>query len=302
MRMVPAECLRAVPLAALPAGEVVPRLLDEGGFSAREKEALHGGLSALLEKVTGRYLAGHSDSLPAEQAAELLESLLYQLGLALKQKGDAAARKALFPEGLPALQKEGEHIACGQVAGAKRLLRAARNNQVKTAHRYYLETLNAPLGAVAFFSLYDPYYGAGAVLECNDYPLCQMPGPFAGTEYLARYLEGMLAENRFLGRFAPEDIHRVMAASRPGYEQMPVGMFEPVLRVALGCVLSGTSPWALRPGAWKRGEGDPQLLFRAAQKLCEEMHLSRQDKLRALVLYGAKEMWPRLRAMGYAGR
>lgn len=189
-------------------------------------------LFALLKQQAEKWTRGESGSLREEKAAELLESILFVIDLRLKADPSDAPAEQLFSEGLA--------LARRKVSRCRDAHRRICERLFPTPNVYYRLTIKE--GIAGFFKLYDPEFAAQEIHITADYPLCIGRPALQGIEFIERYLWAAEAENDFLGRFAPQDVDRMLRGMCGDYRSTPVNLFEPALLVALGLVLAGRTP------------------------------------------------------------
>lgn len=220
------------------------------GLSAASAAAFRQGLLAFTNRRLLRYAADETASLCRDEAAELAQSVLYTVGVALKTcpgAGQAAALLCHAP--VEELWQRGRAQIDKMLQSAKHLRRAAQSLGLKTPNHGYNATLGA--GIAAFLQNYQPDYAAHQCPVFLDYPLClEVAG--GGAALLLRYTAHLLQETRFLCRFAPRQLHGVLLRAFGDYRDAPENLFAPALEAALGCALDN---WPLselaggRPGA-----------------------------------------------------
>lgn len=202
-----------------------------------ERETVQERIWDFLAERAGRYAMGESTSLPEETAGELLESVLFctQKGLAALGKraswlaGNGEVRQA-FSAGLSLVREEARQAA-------ETLSRVREYSWFGSDSRRDAVFRDIP----QFFRLYDPEFFACRIPCLIDYPLC-LPVRGDGIDYVARYLWGLERESRFCARFPEDRVRALLRRYCPGYERVPLGLFEPVLCNALALVLLGRDP------------------------------------------------------------
>ena len=266
------------------AGDYVQALVEWGGAQgllADGEAAKLGERLGFLFRAQGlRKLAGDSASMREEVARDVMDSVLYTLGLYLKQQpsGETALR-VLADADLNELYRKARRTLEGQCIASRRLWRAVRNTAVSTPHIAYRETLLEGIGG--FFRWYDRDFAAHQTPGDVDYPLALPVPDTGGVEYVLQWLEQVLLENRFCRRFAPEEVHQVMLAVHPEYAALLVNLFDPVLMHALGPYLAGECLGDTR-------ETTARLLAEAAKQLCADFGIQPSDPLAAYAVRVAK--------------
>lgn len=248
------------------------RLVSPDEIAAFEERFLR-----LLERRTMIFTMGESTSVPRHIAADLLRSVSFVLGI------DPA--RPVVPQGLIAADLEDEfqrRLAeierkvgdCGEL-----WLRA-----VSAAPAIPSVSLRDTLAAIGDFPrVYDFRSMAHDVPVLFDYPLCHpVPETLLGVDYINEYLRRLLMEADLLRRFDARACIHVLQRVRPGYEELPVNLYEPVATNAIGLALVGKDPAPLRISdadreeiidrlsAVQTGEAE-HVLCKAAVQACDEM-------------------------------
>jgi len=207
------------------------------GPSVSDSESLlvfQAKLWALLDRRVALYTSGESSSIPQLTAYELLESVLYVLGvdpddmdqaeLARLARSDLTAE---FEQGLARTKEKAEESArlWKEVCLTAPLLKSVALK----------DTLNA---LDAFIATYDYRYFA-VKAECDiDYPLCNpVPEAYQGIDFINEYLARLLLENAFMGYFDLDRIKALMKSVSPDYRLLIINLFEPVATNAIGLAL-----------------------------------------------------------------
>lgn len=262
----------------------------------------------VLAKQVALYTMGESTSLPEYDAHRLLASTCYVLGVDPHDLDESTAC-ALVARG----------VADAYASGLKRVEDATRRvgelwNEVclavplleSVALRDTLESLRD------FPARYEPRFFAHEIPADIDYPLAQpVSETTLGVDYVEAYLEQLLAECRFLGRFDLARCRAVLRSIHPDYGELILNLFEPVATAAVGCALVGEPVRALRmdEAACARAAGvvadasAPQmreLLAQAAERACDEMGVD-VVTTRESVRQVAVDLEPRMRAAARRG-
>lgn len=221
----------------------------------------------LLAVQIKKYTGGKSSSIPAETAQELMSSVFYTLGIALKAVPDPAGALASVP--LSELFAEGQRLIRLRLSRARSLHRQLLASLFQTENVFYNST--AREGLDGFFRLYRPQFFAHHTHINADYPLFSPPGELRGIEFIERYIRGFVWENSFCRMFSPERVQLLLLGACPDYRYTPMNIFEPVLAAALCCRLTGRQPeslcyapdelWRILSG---RDAGETELLLRRA--------------------------------------
>lgn len=194
----------------------------------------------LLEKRTALYTMGDSTSVPAHVAVDLMLSVCFVLGI---DPDDPQVPDELLSADLDEVfERRLSHIA-EQVERVRVLWRDACLGMPLIPNIALRDTL-AEIGR--FADRYD-YRSMAHDIPCSiDYPLCHpVPEWLAGVEYVTAYLQRLLREIRFLGRFETDACLRVLAGTCPDYRGLVINLYEPVATNAIGLVMTGAEPWGL---------------------------------------------------------
>ena len=205
-------------------------LVDESFF-----DAFHRSFSALLLRQCRAFAGGRSRSVRTETAESIAESILFTLNADLIRFEPIDALARLQNRSLEECFAEG---------------RARVGMLVKSAELLHLSELRRPLpvrnellratlddGLSAFFRLYNPEYGAQEIHITADYPVREFPQGFQGIEFIRRYLDCIVLENRFLRLLPPDWLRSTLNAyaSKNGFtlNDLHGNLFEAALACAL---------------------------------------------------------------------
>lgn len=205
-------------------------LIDESFLPSFQRS-----FTGLLSRQCRAFAGGHSRSMRAEAAESIGESILFTM----------SAHLSRF-EPLDALaQLQNRSLEECFIAG-----RARVDALVKSAELTYMAELRRPLpvpnellrstlegGLSSFFRVYNPEYGAQEIHITADYPVLFFPQGFQGIEFIRRYLDGMVLENRFLRLFSPEILRSLLSAyaAKSGFTlgELHGNLFEIALALSL---------------------------------------------------------------------
>ncbi|EHQ90934.1 hypothetical protein DesyoDRAFT_3961 [Desulfosporosinus youngiae DSM 17734] len=194
-------------------------------------------LKFLANKVE-RYNCGDSSSIKVETAESIMKSNLYTIGIYLKSFPDAdSAVKALKSAGIPEMYQKGRALINAKIHSSKHIYEQVKGNKIMTLNYTYNQTLD-DTGIGSFFMSYDPDYAAHEVAASFDYQLCNPITDLTGIEYIQKYLDNLLLENRFCSYFDPEKIHHLLSGYDEGYQDLLINIFEQVMTAAIGCILT----------------------------------------------------------------
>ena len=205
---------------------------------------LQAQLPGLLRRMAAEYAGEGCGSLPVETAGEMLRSLQFAIGAALK--GYAASEQAaiaLKERPLNELYDEGLCRVRQKLRTVRLLQRRILSRLFQPPNGFWRSTIEG--GVNGFFRLYRPEFAAHEIHITADYPPLLGRPALQGVEFMERYLQEIDGENAFLRTFPPRAVHRLLLDLSREYASAPVNLFEPVCLSALGLTLCGRSPLAL---------------------------------------------------------
>ncbi len=252
-----------------------------------ESELIHfqSGMAMLLTRQLEMYTKGSSSSVREECASNILSSIAYVIGIALKNCSEPeTAVMRLREENVSAIFDEGIRIIERKVKTVKLLHRKLTSNLFQTRNVFYRSTIVD--GISGFFKLYNPQFSAHEIHITADYPTFLKVGKYAGIEFIERYLQLLAYENHFCGYFSPASVHSLLSTLAGNYQQVLMNIFEPILTCSLCCLLTGDRVSELNCdlkllGARLTNNDVDTLLTCAADDLCN--HLSCPDGLAAYI-------------------
>jgi hypothetical protein len=211
---------------------------SKGILSDPDVERLQYECIGLLAYKTERYNAGDSSSIRVEKAQEIMTSILFTIGLWLKTYANPDdAVIVLQREPIQDLYKKGRLQINAMLDATKAVHTKLRQQLMDTPNVFYRETLEK--GISGFFKLYDPDYSAQDIHITADYPLFNPVPKLAGIEFIKAYVEAAYYENRFCSYFSADDIHHLLCGYAEDYQEHLLNIYEFVLTVAIGCIISG---------------------------------------------------------------
>lgn len=216
-------------------------LLAQGEYCALishdEVERIKTDCLLILSKQTDIFTQGKSSSVRVETAQELLSSVLFTLGIALKAYDSPEnALDALKKEPLNDLFENGQKRIRRKIQASRLLYSRLKNNLFYTENVFYRSTVID--GIKGFFKLYRPRLFAREIHITADYPLLLPVENLAGIEYIEKYLHNVTCENSFCLKFSPQSVHHLLSGVDKNYRLLVMNIFEPVLTEAVLCVLS----------------------------------------------------------------
>ena len=243
-----------IPDSAVDPGRYTETLLqaayEAGVYDESTAMTVRGRLFELLAARLAHFTNGESCSVPAETAQAVLSAVLYTVDLRLLTEPDPDAAAACLADVSPTQLFE------AGLTLIKRRLRASELLWRK--HLPLFERLpdsvmrtTAVSGIAGFFRAYQPEGLSDRIPITADYPLyCGMNDirHLRGVSFLARYLQGLCDEVRFLSKFRTDTVHAVLSAADCLYRETPSNLFAPLFATVIGMTLLG------RPfSAWKYG-------------------------------------------------
>ena len=207
-------------------------------LTAPQIEAVQMACLSVLARQTQLYNGMESSSVRVEDAEEILESVLFTIGVCLKEYGNAEdAALALIREGAEALFARGGKRIDRMLKTTKLFHAGLVRRLMETPNVFYRSTVED--GINGFFQLYRPQFGAQQIHITADYPLLHPVADLAGIEFIREYIERVDCENQFCTCFSPVTIHALLCGLPVDYRELPLNLCGPVLTAALGSVLCG---------------------------------------------------------------
>lgn len=207
-------------------------LLSDSDVERIQMESL-----TLLAEQAEKWSRGESSSVRTERAQELLSSVAYVIGAALKTcPSPEDAIDALKSEPLSVLFQNGLERVARKIRAAGRIHRRIKKNLFQTKNVFYRSTVVD--GINGFFKLYRPEFSAQEIHITADYPVFLDVTDLAGIEFIERYLWNIACENQFCLYFSADMVHHLLCGLDENYQQILMNIYEPVLAAALGCVLT----------------------------------------------------------------
>lgn len=199
---------------------------------------LQGEALSFLATQSDRLTRGGSTSVRTETAQALAASVFYTVGLALKNYPTPDdALQVLTTTPLSQIWEVGQAEIMRKRRMVEFLYTRLKNCLFATPNVFYRATLLD--GIAGFLKSYRPALFSQEILITLDYPLCLPTEHLCGIERVEQYLRYADAENRFCCCFSAEKTHLLLQTVCPGYEQIPLNLYETVATAALCAVLSG---------------------------------------------------------------
>lgn len=239
-------------------------------FSEEEYQVVMAKLWELLKAQTEKYNGLDSTSVTEAKAEDILESLIYTIGVAV----EAGTTKEELLNG-----KLSEVIAKGRkaldVKRRKVLLdwKCVCSDMPQIGNVYFINTVKA-IGC--FFKKYETYYEAHQIPCDIDYwLLCQAPEEIKGISFIEQYVYRLQIENDFLNCFERAAAIRLYKEYVPAYKETLFNLCDPVLTNAIGIVIAeelyGDSGFAMR------------------RDIREDLSVSEADRIRLLKYFKGKD-------------
>lgn len=207
-------------------------------LTQEEQQALQAKLFELLARQVRSYTHGESDSVPAETAQALLDSICFTLGLDLEAPG-ARGRELLERDLARELTSRRERLR-GEMVRANTLWVSLCHALPPVKNRAMWDTLRSIGG---FWRRYDLWYRVQEIPCDIDYQLAvPVPEQMWGVCYVKEYLRRLSIENHFLRRYTWADLVPVLERYHPWYREEVCNLFQPVAVNALGKALLGAPP------------------------------------------------------------
>lgn len=218
-------------------GEYLQSLLQgaakAGVIGVSQVKNIQVGLLSLLSKQIEKFTFGESSSVKAEDAQNLLQSICYSIGMALKEKGDVSnAVELLEKENVEVLFNKGNELIKFYIEDAKRLWTKVKSESLQISNQAYSDTIF--IGIKEFFDSYDWRFSAHDSNGSIDYPLSYDEMDLTGVEYIHEYLRHLDMENVFCARFDGESIDCLMRGYSKYFKEDLINVYEMVLTNLLG--------------------------------------------------------------------
>lgn len=198
-------------------------------------------LLMILAEQTDKWSRGESSSIPTEKAQDIMASVMFVIGIQLKQyQTPEQAVDMLKSEPLKSLFESGLKLVRRKMAISRHLQKRIVDNLLDTPNVYYRSTIVD--GINGFFKLYRPQFTAHEIHITADYPILTGRPELNGIEFIEQYLRCIDAENAFCVCFASKNIHHLLCGLTQDYRSVPMNLFEPVLLSALGLIMVNRYP------------------------------------------------------------
>ena len=237
---------------------------------------------ALIAQQVRRHTSGDSSSVRIEVAKELAASLAYTVKCAEEARPRSDEKQRLT---LPELYDLGRQEIAHRISVGRNLYLRTLQTRLSMPNVCYHESLQE-LGN--FFDRYDAEFFAHEIPCMIDYPLAHPTKEESGINYICDYLRRIAAENEVCLHFDSETMHQLNGLLCPGYEEMPVNLYEPVAFYALGLCMCGKEPYDLSMNEKERNRllqsyqaltvpQRSELTMKASAELCERLNITHKN-------------------------
>jgi len=193
-------------------------------------QILQAKLFKFMSKHIKKYTMNDSSSVPKEIAEQLMQSVLFVLGI--KEKITEADIKRLIVSNMDEAFEEGQEQIRRKMISAKKLWRIACLSAPGIENQSYHDTL---LNMKLFWEKYDMQFFAHEIPCDIDYQLCiPVSNSLLGVDYLTEWLTRLLAEQALIGQFDIERCVKLLSVFCPDYRGLLINLFEPIATNAIG--------------------------------------------------------------------
>lgn len=211
---------------------------DKGLLGDSDIERMQYECLSLLAYQTERYNSGDSSSIRVETAQDIINSILFTTGIALKTYANPDdAVNALKQSAINEFYEKGRKQIDTLITATKIMHTKILDQLVDTQNYFYRDTLVD--GISGFFKLYYPDFAAQEIHITADYPLYNPMPKLLGIEFIKAYVEAAYCENQFCSCFAAADIHHLLCGYANDYQGLLINIYEQVLTAAIGCMIAG---------------------------------------------------------------
>lgn len=195
----------------------------------------------LLDSQIRSYTNDSTTSVPSELAKELMDSVFYCIGLALREyRTPEEGVSALLNNDILALFGAGRQLAKKKLSDFKNFFpRVLRENEhIKSQAYEWLVQKEVPL----YVRKYNPVFFAHMNPDFVTYPLCYEHIDAEGIEYAREYIDRLYYENKFISYFDTKAVLAVLSSYSKSYRSVVFNLFSVVFQTALGCVIANRDP------------------------------------------------------------
>lgn len=230
----------------------------------------------LVEKYK-KYTVNDHSSITVEKAQQLMSSILYCINHYLKSLDEGLVSSNEYNNAM-ILYEKGLELGKENLSNAKKLYKKVKNNILNIDNIYYKETLSSGIGL--FFRNYDILYEAHETPGSIDYPLAIPISNLNGVEYMLEYLNRIYTENMFCSYFSINDIESLLRGYNENYNDIPLNIFEILVRNAIGLEMLGKSVIHLSISDYERDELYIRLKSLSIEDIQEKLVLSINEILK----------------------
>lgn len=203
----------------------------DAAFTAR----FHQSFQSLLIRQCRAFAGGSGSSIRRETAERLAGSILFTLSAQLGQFEPLDALAILQNGSIDECYLNGRQRVDRLVQATELAWRAELRHPLPVENALLRDTLCD--GIMGFFKLYNPEYGAQEIHITADYPALFRPQGWMGIEFIRRYLDNMIMENRFLRLLETAPLHRCLNLYALRNQTTLNELCDNLFEIALACAL-----------------------------------------------------------------
>ncbi|WDV46783.1 DUF6179 domain-containing protein [Clostridiaceae bacterium M8S5] len=201
-----------------------------------EAERIQIELIDILKIQTEKFSSGDSSSIRIEKAQDILNSIMFTIGIWLKRYDNPDdAVELIKKEKLYDIYIKGRHKIDSKINITKLLHLTLIKKLINTQNYYHNATIID--GINGFFKLYYPDFLAQEIHITADYPVFNTMEKLLGIEFIQSYLENLYYENAFCSNFSTEDIHYLLSGYHEEYKELVINIYELILTTCIGCII-----------------------------------------------------------------
>lgn len=259
---------------------------QEAPLVREEENQIKARLWTLLVKQAKLQTQGDHSSIREEDAAQLLQSMLFTLQCCLHRNG--LPIRSLVSGNLNEMLKQGQHVLEHELNTAKTLYTIAVQSVDTFGSLSLRDTLE---GIGQFFRLYDIRLFAHDIPVSIDYPLAfPIPENLKGVLYIREYLEWLLIENKLIKRFPVKAATALLERSSPDFRGLLCNLYAPVAANVIGLALLGLLGTGLEITASQAQEIRQIVDSLPAASAKKRLVLAAQDACRNLLIADSKSI------------
>ena len=256
-------------------------LLNEGIFvgliDEQKTMEIQNGCMLLLKEVIVARNGDFSSSIRIEKAQDLMASITYILGLALKDTSshDEAVKK-LKNTNIEDLYRQGLKRADILLKSSKLLYSKMLAKHINVNNIYYNSIFYKQIRLC--LKKYNSEISANEIPISLDYPLCNPINDLIGIEYISKYVETLCYENEFCCKFSSESITRILSIYNKDFYELPINVFKQTLVVAIGCIMAKANPVDLYLSTFDL----KNILMAVSKKTTDDIHATLNESISEL--------------------